>query len=294
MSTPSKASRRLATALRVLVRPPLTKIAPDSRAFWLVGKATAAERLLPRRGCTHTPHGLLVTAPGADHANGAILHVHGGAFIAGSPYTHSKFAYTLSQCSGKPVLLVDYRLAPRHRSPAAREDVLAAYRYLVARGTPTELLTLSGDSAGGYLAAELVHDLVARGKPLPGNVLLVSPWLDPSCAEALRADAARPDPFLPAALLRRCAISYGGGRELDSVLARDFTGWPDTMIHVGDTECLLGDSRRLAATLADAGVRHELRVWPGQVHDFPLFGALPEARAAMAGVARFLSTKVTT
>lgn len=294
MSTPSTASRGLAGAFRLLVRPPLARIAPESNAFRLISRAMAAERLIPRRGCTHTPHGLLVTAPGADYANGAILHLHGGAFIAGSPYTHSNFAYTLSKRTGKPVLLADYRLAPRHRWPAAREDVRAAHHYLLDRGVPPQLLTVSGDSAGGYLAAELVHGLLARAEPLPGAVVLISPWLDPTCTAALAADAAKPDPFLPAALLRRCAVSYAGGEELDEVLARDFTGWPDTMIHVGDTECLLDDARRLAAALANASVRHEYRVWPGQIHDFPLFGALPEARAAMTRTAQFLRTEVTT
>nr|WP_052478069.1 alpha/beta hydrolase [Kibdelosporangium sp. MJ126-NF4]CEL15801.1 Esterase/lipase [Kibdelosporangium sp. MJ126-NF4]CTQ93726.1 Esterase/lipase [Kibdelosporangium sp. MJ126-NF4] len=238
--------------------------------------------------------GVWVQAQGASVANGIVLHLHGGGFVFGSSRSHRSFAVVLSRRTKRPVFLPDYRRAPEHPYPAAADDCLEVYRTLVDRGIPADKVVVSGDSAGGHLAACLLADLKRHRLPMPGHAVLFSPWLDLSGELAVRRDKDRRDPFVAPQAIQQCRRAYLGDRdpraERPDVLTADKSGWPPVLIQVGDTECLLEDSRQLADSLRGAEIHCELQEWPGQVHVFPLFSnVLPEGRQAIRYVAEFVS-----
>ncbi|OLF09452.1 hypothetical protein BLA60_20045 [Actinophytocola xinjiangensis] len=297
-ATPSVASRALAQLLMTGLRP-LGERLPITRgpALRVVREAfdTVGLTPLPRGttvAATDGQPGLMITGRDADRSAGVLLYLHGGGFAFGSRRTHRHFVAALSAATGRPALLADYRRPPEHPFPAAADDALAAYRWLLAAGHAPEEIVVMGDSAGGHLTAGLLADLTRRRLPMPAAAVLFSPFLDLACAEVDDRDAARRDPFVPPARAKECGRSYAGThptshRRLD-VLAAPKRRWPPVLIQVGDTECLLGDSERLAAGIRAAGGECELQVWPGQVHVFPAFyPVLPEGRAAIRYVGEY-------
>lgn len=237
--------------------------------------------------------GTWLTGRGADRVNGVVLYLHGGGFVFGSRRTHRHLAAALSVTTKRPVFLLDYRRAPEHPFPAAADDALAAYRWLLRTGHSPESITVMGDSAGGHLTAGLLADLSRRRLPMPAAAVMFSPFLDLACAEVTERDSLRRDPFVPPQRAIECGLSYAGPHALThgrlNVLGANKRRWPPVLIQVGDTECLLGDSERMAASIRAAGGHCELQVWPGQVHVFPAFYPLiPEGRAALRYVGRFL------
>lgn len=249
---------------------------------------------LVRRG---PARGYWVYAKGADREQGVILYVHGGGFVFGSLLSHSDLVRRLSRESGLAAFFVDYRLAPEYPFPAAADDVLAAYRLLLHEGIEPERIVLAGDSVGAALIGGLLYDAQRLGVPRPAAAYLMSPVLDATASRALPRDAARRDPMLSPSYGLRCADSYLAGGAPDhprvAVLDQGKEHWPPVLIQVGDTECMLGDAEALAASLAEAGVEHDLEVWPGQVHVFQAFRFLPEARAAVARAGQFFRQQTT-
>jgi acetyl esterase/lipase len=237
--------------------------------------------------------GLWITGRRSSQANGVVLYLHGGGFVFGSLRTHKHLVAALSAATGRPAFLVDYRRAPEHPFPAAADDALAGYRWLLTNGHAPESITVMGDSAGGHLVAGLLADLSRRRLPMPGAAVMFSPFLDLTCDELADRDRARRDPFVPPARAMECGRTYAGDYALThsrlNVLKANKRRWPPVLIQVGDTECLLGDSERMAESLRTAGVHCELQVWPGQVHVFPAFYPLiPEGRAAISYVGAFV------
>jgi epsilon-lactone hydrolase len=299
--TPSVQSRALAQLLMTGLRP----LADVARLSSGVHRALVRELFdlagyvpLPRGTRTHSisedgVRGRWIAGRNADEAAGAILYLHGGGFVFGGQRTHRHLVAALSVTTGLPALLLDYRRAPEHPFPAAADDAVAGFRWLLEQGFPAERIVVMGDSAGGHLTAGLLADLRRRRLPMPAAAVLFSPFLDLTCAELDTRDAARRDPFVPPARARECGLAYAGEfafthRRID-VLSSPKRGWPPVLIQVGDTECLLGDSERLAEAVTAAGGHCELQVWPGQVHVFPAFYPLiPEGRAAIRDVGRFV------
>ncbi len=237
--------------------------------------------------------GLWLTAREADERAGVLLYLHGGGFVLGSLRTHRHLAGALSQASGLPVLLLDYRRAPEHPYPAAADDALAAFHWLLDQGYTAQQVVMAGDSAGGHLVAGLLAELTRRRAAMPGAAVLFSPFLDLTCADLDARDAARRDPYIPPARAREVAALYAGELGVDHPRLDVFRGtkrrWPPTLIQVGGAECLLADAERLAAALTAAGAHCDLRVWPGQVHVFPAFAAiLPEGRLAIRQAGEFV------
>lgn len=239
--------------------------------------------------------GLWITGRRADPSAGALLYLHGGGFVFGSRRTHRHLVAALSAASGRPALLLDYRRAPEHPFPAAADDALAGYRWLMAQGYPPEKIVVLGDSAGGHLTAGLLADLSRKRLPMPAAAVLFSPFLDLAGPELDDRDAVRRDPFVPPQRARECGLTYAGAHALThrrlNVLRANKRRWPPVLIQVGDTECLLGDSERMAESIKAVGGHCELQVWPGQVHVFPAFyPVLPEGRAAVRYVGDFVRT----
>ncbi|MCV7238329.1 alpha/beta hydrolase [Mycolicibacterium celeriflavum] len=304
VAVPSPASRAL-FALSSAVMRPVTALLP-SNALGVCGldailRIFLAATSAPRRGLTIAPvdtvfgdrrvRGEWVCAPGVDPDGAAVLYIHGGAFVACSPRTHRGLIGELSASSGRPVFAVEYRKAPRHRFPCAADDALAAYEWLTSAG---RAVAVAGDSAGGQLAVATTLAARRHGLPDPAAVLLYSPALDLTGALALALDGRRRDAFAPARRVAPTFALYVGDadpcEELLSVLDADVAGFPPTMIHVGSTEMLLDDSRRLAQCLRDAGVAVDLHVARGQIHVFPaMFRFVPEARTAIRHSGTFLA-----
>jgi acetyl esterase/lipase len=240
-----------------------------------------------------------VTAAGADERR-ALLYVHGGGLVAGSPESHRDLTWRLSAAAGCPVLVVAYRLAPEHPFPASIDDIATAYRWLLSKGHSPGALAIAGDSAGGCLMLAALVKLRDEGTAMPAAAWAVSPLTDlAATGESLKTNRAA-DPMMQGDSVAATAALYLGPDSpprtapLVSPLYADHRGLPPTLLQVGSTEVLLDDSRRLAGKLREAGVPVELRVWRDMPHAWPTLAALlPEGRAAIAEAGRFLAERMT-
>lgn len=234
-----------------------------------------------------------VRGPGAG-TEAILLFLHGGALVSGSPAGHRELTARISAASGLPVLSLEYRLAPEHPFPAALEDVLAAYRWLLAQGHGPQRLFLGGESAGGGLALQAVLRMREEGTPLPRGVAFLSPVTDwvRLDGESFRTRASL-DPLASPQLCRFTASLYVGNAPADTPLlcprAMDLSGLPPLWIQAGDHDVLLSDSEMLAVRAREAGVSVDFRVWPGLWHVFQGAARLvPEGRKSIQELGRFL------
>ena len=222
-----------------------------------------------------------ITRP-ASRPDRNILHLHGGAFLIGSPSMYRHITWRLASATRARVLSIDYRLAPEHPFPAALEDAVAAYCSLIADGADPRQLAVIGDSAGGGLAFAMLQKLRDDGVQLPAAAVVLSPWTDLALAGAsvkLHADA---DPMVDVRELTRAAEYYLAG-------ADDPAGLPPTLIQVGSDEVLRDDAVRMADRMRAAGCRVELEIWPRMPHAWQLFAPLlPEANRAIYGIGAFV------
>lgn len=233
---------------------------------------------------------------GTAGAPAAILYLHGSGYMACSPRTHRGLVAQLSRHSGMPAFVPRYRLAPEHRFPAAADDALAAYRWLLAQRRQGERIVVAGDSAGGHLALGLCLACRRAGLPLPAALALFSPLADPTWEIAAARDEQDHDPFFSAALARRMLALCAGERATDdprfAPLRADLAGLPPVLVQAGGSESLAGDAEAIAEAITRAGGDCRLEIWPGQVHVFQiLYRLVPEAREALHRAAAFLSTE---
>ncbi len=233
-----------------------------------------------------------VAAPGAD-AQRVLLYFHGGGYYRGSVRTHRDFSGRLSRAAGARALVVDYRLAPEHRFPAAVDDCTAAWRWLVANGTKPSQVIVAGDSAGGGLALALLLTLRRGNEPLPAAAVLLSPWTDLAQSGASMTGNAESDPTISKGYLDRFAQAYLGSASANDPLASplhgDLRGLPPLLIQVGSVETLLDDATRVADKARAAGVTVNLQVWPEMFHVWQRHAAqLPEAQQAIGQIGTFV------
>ncbi|MGO9430943.1 alpha/beta hydrolase [Rhodoblastus sp.] len=227
-------------------------------------------------------------------ATSALLFLHGGGFLIGSPRSHRSITGRLAKLTGAEVFVPDYRLAPEHPFPAALDDALACYRALLDKGYPPERIAVAGDSAGGGLALSLCLRLRAVSVPQPGCVALISPWADLTLT---RLAPIANDALLRPAWLAQGAAAYLRGRSaedpLASPLAGDLAGLPPVMIESASEEILRDDSRRLAGELEACDVQVVHMEFPRMWHDFQLYaGIVPEATRAIEELGRFIRGKI--
>lgn len=233
-----------------------------------------------------------VVPPGASEGR-ALLYLHGGGYVICSPDTHREMVAHLARASGCRVLLLDYRLAPEFPFPAAVEDAVAAYRWLLAQGYPARGLAVAGDSAGGGLTVAALVAFRYLGLPMPGAAVCFSPWTDLACTGETLASKASEDPIVSRPLLEQLAETYLAGADprspLASPLYADLRGLPPLLVQVGTAETLLDDSRRLADRCREVGVEVSLEEWEGMPHVWHFFVSfLPEAQQAIARAGQFL------
>jgi acetyl esterase/lipase len=223
-----------------------------------------------------------------------ILFLHGGALIMGSAQTARGMAARLLRATGCPVMTLDYRLAPEHPFPAALEDTVAAYAYLLEQGYQSEQVILVGESAGGYLCAAALLALRDAERPLPAGAVFISPWLDLSVSEeerALRSDA---DPlYHPDAMEAKAAALYVQRNQwrdpLVSPVYGELHGLPPILIHAATDDVLFPDSRRFYDQARQAGVDIHMEIWEGMWHVWHQFAPrCPEAQEALDEIGAFV------
>lgn len=216
-----------------------------------------------------------------------ILLVHGGGYNSGSPRTHRKLAALLALATGARVLVPEYALAPEEPFPLGLDDIVAVYAALHQLAPALEI-TFCGDSAGGGLALAAALKLRDIGAPLPGALMLLSPWVDLTLSGQHPADAL---PDISVAELRKAAAMYAPADmhsdPLVSPLFADLSGLPPILVQVGGRELLLDDAARLVERAKAAGVAARLSVAEGLWHVHQLSDC-PEARDAVEEIAGFV------
>jgi monoterpene epsilon-lactone hydrolase len=236
-----------------------------------------------------------VRAPGAQRER-AILYLHGGGYVLGSINTHRSLAGEISRAAQASVLLIDYRLAPEDPFPAAVEDGVAAFRWLLEQGYKPQNLAVAGDSAGGGLAMATLVSARDQKLPMPAAAVPISPWSDLTCTNESYKTRAAVDPMVTPDGISDMAGLYLQGKDPKHPYASpnlaNLRGLPPLLIHVGRDEVLLDDSIKLNAQAKADGVESTLEIWDDMVHVWHAFHPmLPEAKQAIARVGNFLREK---
>jgi len=238
--------------------------------------------------------GVWVEAPGVDQTR-AVLYVHGGGYVIGSTKgVYPQFCGRLSARSGARVLSIDYRLAPEHPYPAAVEDAVTAYRYLLDQGFAHKKLAISGDSAGGGLTLATLIALRDQGLPMPGCAVPLSAWTDLAITGGTISSKAGEDPLVQEASIKGMADAYLAGKDPKSPTASplyaDLKGLPPLLMEVGTAETLLDDSLRFADRARAAGVDVRCVPCEGAIHVYQAYAPhTPEAIASVSRIGAFIA-----
>lgn len=225
---------------------------------------------------------------------GVILYLHGGGYTCGDIEYALGFASMLSSRTGTLVFCPAYRLAPEHRFPAAVDDAVEAYRYLLENGYSGEHIILCGESAGGGLCYSLCLKLRELSLPMPSGVIALSPWTDLTSSGSSYKDNAERDPTMTESMLSLFANAYTDDRNdpLVSPLFANLEGLPPSFIFVGGDEIMLSDSTEMHKRLKAAGNNSRLYVKEGRWHGYLLYG-LTEDKGDFGLIDRFLSAHMT-
>ena len=236
-----------------------------------------------------------VYGPGVDRTSARVVYfLHGSAYMMCSPATHRSLAARLSQITGLPAFVLDYRLAPEHRFPAAADDVNAGWDWLNAQGYDPADIAVVGDSAGGHLAAAFLLNRAAAQQSLPACAVMFSPVVDLTFGLAAQQERVRRDPMVSAARARRLVELYTVGADLQDPRltlrygsARDC---PPVLVQSGGAEMLQADARHFAESFAARGGVVTNELWPEQMHVFQALPRLgPEPDAALRRVRDFVA-----
>ncbi len=224
-----------------------------------------------------------------------ILQLHGGGYVGAFKNQYRAFAGLYSEISnGASVLTIDYRVAPENPYPAALEDALYSYDWLLSNGYPEEKIILAGDSAGGGLAMALCHYLNDRERILPAGIIAMSPWTDLTASGSSYIDNYETDPLFgntKDSLIYDSVYLNGHNPENPyiSPLFGDFSGFPPMLIQVGSNEMLLSDSTSVAEKAKQQGVKIRLSVYEGMFHVFQMgMTTMPESKKAWVEVSKFI------
>ena len=225
-----------------------------------------------------------------------IFFVHGGGYVSGSCSDHRVHIAKFVAGTGLPALSYEYRLAPEHPYPAALEDSVTAYEWLLSLGVRPANIVFAGDSAGGGLLLALMLVLKNRGVPLPAAAVALSPWTDLSCSGASYSENAKKC-LSPDGCWTAYSRHYTDGQDpkdpFVSPLFGDLAGLPPLLLFAGSDEILLDDSVGFAEKARAAGVDAEIVVGEGLFHCYPVCAPMfPEATEAMGHVCDFIKKHV--
>lgn len=241
----------------------------------------------------------MVVAEEAKASERVLVLFHGGGFIAAAGDGYLFYAEMLSKYCNARVLLVDYRLAPEHRFPAALDDCVAAYLQLLASGMPPGRVAFIGDSCGGGLALAALLCLRDQASPLPACAITLGGWLDLEArGEAALAPLGR-DPFAHAEFVRARGRDYLGPEgdlrnPLASVIHADPVGLPPLLLQAGQIDLCRDDALGFARSAALAGVDVTVEIHPEMIHGFQGLASagLPEGISALLRVGGFLERMI--
>ena len=284
------------------------KTAMKSKPLHLVDPAVlraGTDKIAPRR----TPAGvtLEIVSDGAvagewhrpeNAAPGrTILYFHGGGYVFGSAKSHRGLTFKLAQDARADIFSVDYRLAPEHPFPAAVDDAVAAYQWLLDGGAQSESIIVGGDSAGGGLSLALLLRCKALGLPRPAAAFLYSPFTDLAATGSSLETNEASDVMFKKIYIAEGAKRYIGAADpkdpLVSPLYGDLGGLPPVLTFVSDNEALYDDSKRLHDKLLAAGVDSALIVERGLAHVWPIFyPRFPEAGRTIKQTADFIARRI--
>ncbi len=248
------------------------------------------------RGVAFSPApevGGLWADPPEERHGAAILYLYGGGYVLGSPKSRRKTAGHLALAGRARTLIPAYRLAPEHPFPAAVEDSLRAYQWLLAQGADPSKTVIAGDSAGGGLALATALYATERGLPRCAGLALISPWADLTCGGESYVSRASVDITCTRDSLLEMAKWYLGGADprapLASPLFADLSVLPPIICVAGADEILLDDTISLVRNAGIAGVDATAVVAAGMQHVFPIWaGVFPEADAAIATIGHWV------
>src|SRR6266436_8850508 len=226
------------------------------------------------------------TSTPQDNRDTALLYVHGGGYVIGSLDSHRHLVAEAGRAARTCALALDYRLAPEHPFPAAVEDAVSGYRYLLSRGIRPGRIAIAGDSAGGGLVVAAMLAIRDAGLAQPACGWCISPWVDMEGIGETMSTKEAADPMVQKAGLLEMAGLYLGGADPRSPLAApiyaDLAGLAPLLIQVGAAETLLDDAIRLAKIAGAADVRVDLQIWPEMVHVWHIFH--PELKAGKRAI----------
>lgn len=228
--------------------------------------------------------------PRDERRQGVLLYLHGGGYVCGDLHYAIGAGSILCAQTGTRVFCAAYRLAPEHPFPAALDDAVEAYRYLLEKGYNPDRITLCGESAGGGLCYVLCEKLKALSMPLPCGIIAISPWTDHTASGESYEKNRDNDPNMTAELLRYYSESYTTDKTdpFVSPLFADVKGMPPSLIFVGGDEIMLDDATQMHQKLLEAGCKSQLIVRPERWHAYLLYG-LQEGRRDLAMLDTFLN-----
>ncbi len=210
-----------------------------------------------------------------------VLYLHGGGFVIGSLVSHRHMVCEIGRAAHARTLALHYRLAPEAPFPAAVEDAVSGYRFLIAEGFQPGRIALAGDSAGGGLVVSALVAIRDAGLPQPACGWCISPWVDMEVSGDSMVDRAATDPTVQKEPLLDMARAYLNGADprspLASPLYADLHGLAPLLIQVGSVETLLDDALRLARVAGAADVPVDLQIWPEMIHVWHFYH--PELKA---------------
>jgi acetyl esterase/lipase len=322
-SLPSEAGKRrihhrhsaqsvaVSLASRLIVKNAVRAWAMQPNLHWPLEYVDTMAGLLPRFRSSAEIESVRLENCSAEwvHARGAasaraVLYLHGGAFLTCGLNTHRSVVCRLSRAADAGVLTVGYRKLPSHQIADAIEDGLSGLRWLQQHGYDEDQIVVAGDSAGGYLAFMTTLAAIRTHLATPAGIATISPFTDPDPARKLKHRNARKCSMFTRGALSMFARYLGEvhlpvGRETSaarvvSPVDADLSSLPPVTIHASSDELLLPDAELMAKRLEATGIRCDLHLWDGQVHDFPLAAdILPEGRRAIRYIGDFVKDVTT-
>jgi len=230
--------------------------------------------------------------PGGADLEKVILYVHGGGYVSGSCNDHRGFVAKFAKYCGVTNLLYEYRLAPEHPFPAALDDSVKAYNWLLDRGFKPKNIIIAGESAGGGLGLALLLALKDLNRALPAAAVAISPWTDLTCSSDSyrtknKVSVAPQDSWL--VFSKYYVGNNPANQPLISPLFGDLKGLPPIFINAGENDELFEDGEKFYEKAREAGVDITFRAGVGMIHCYPLLAPLfREATAAMEEICAFI------